>query len=224
MARVGILDPDQHAVGTVEHALRAAGHETVVPPDRRAAVDLVSRGDVDLVILGGAGGLGALRELRAAGAALPIVVLADPDRADDVVSALEARADDVLRTPVRSDELVARVGRLLGAAGGPGLVLTAGDLELDLREGQVRVGARPAALTPRELRLLETFLLYPRETLSPERLAALSYGAGHPADPASIEREVDGLRAKLGPHRIDTVPGRGYRLYPSAGNPAPPTA
>ncbi len=130
----------------------------------------------------------------------------------------------MLRTPVRTDELAARVGRLLGAASGPQLVLTAGDLELDLRTRRVRVGARLVALTPRELRLLETFLLHPRETLSPERLAALSHHAERPADPASVEREVDGLRATLGPRRIETVPGRGYRLDPSAGRPAPPTA
>lgn len=218
MARVGILDPDPYAV-RVEHALRAAGHETVVVADRRAAVNLASRGEVDLVILGGAGGLHTLRELRAAGAELPIVVLVDPDRADDVASALNARADDALRTPVRTDELVSRVDRLLGAAGGPRLVLTAGDLELDLHDRQVRVGTRPGALTPRELRLLETFLLHPRETLSLERLAALSAAA----DPAAVEREVDGLRAKLGPGRVEPVPGQGYRLDPSAGRPAAPT-
>lgn len=225
---MGILDPNSHAVRTVEPALQAAGHDTVAMPELQAAVNLVSRGNVDLVILSGAGGLDALRELRAAGAVLPIVVLVDPQHDDphhdEVVSALEAGAQDVLRTPVRTDELVARVDRLLGAASGPRLVLTAGDLELDLRAPRVRIGGRPVALTPRELRLLEVFLLHPRETLSPERLAALSDHADRPADPASVEREVDGLRAKLGPRRIETVPGRGYRLDPSAGEPAPPAA
>ena len=50
-----------------------------------------------------------LRDLRAAGQRLPVIILTARDDTDDRVAGLEAGADDYLGKPFHFEELVARI-------------------------------------------------------------------------------------------------------------------
>ena len=91
-------------------------------------------------------------------------------------------------------------------------MLRNGDLVLDLLTRQARVGSRTVDLSAREFALAEVFLRHPGQVLSREQL--LSHVWGYDYDPGSnvVEVYVRYLRSKIGPDRIATIRGAGYRL------------
>ena len=118
--------------------------------------------------------------------------------------------------PFAVAELVARI-RLRLRTGGvdPGAAaggLEAGDLRLDVRGRRARCGETVVDLTAREFDLLETFMRHPDQVLSREQLLLHVWNDG--VDPASnvVDVFVRTLRGKIGPDRIRTVRGLGYRL------------
>lgn len=218
MAIIAIIEPDPGSARSVVRALQAASYATIVAREWSDA--LASEVELAVLALDAQGDrLRMLRELRATTRMLPIMVLVAAGRPGDVVVALEAGADDAMLKPIRLDELAARVGRLLATPPMPHLILAAGDLELDLRQGRVKVGGLPVTMTARKLALLQAFLLHPREVLSLEWLANLIDASGGPHEPAFVEQDIEYLRAELGPSRLEVVPGLGYRL-----NLSPPTS
>jgi DNA-binding response OmpR family regulator len=69
--------------------------------------------DFDLLVLDlglpGRDGMSVLRELRASGHYMPVVILTARSGLDDTVSGLEEGADDFIAKPFDVDEVVARV-------------------------------------------------------------------------------------------------------------------
>jgi len=96
------------------------------------------------------------------------------------------------------------------------MALRNGDLVLDLRTRQVQVGSRTVDLSAREFALAELFLRHPGQVLSREQL--LSHVWGYDYDPGSnvVEVYIRYLRNKIGPDRIATIRGAGYRLVKEA--------
>ena len=70
------------------------------------------------------------------------------------------------------------------------------------------------SLTAKECTLLETFLRHPGEVLSREQLLARVWGHDYDAGSKILDVYVGYLRRKLGPDRLETVAGMGYRLRP----------
>ena len=137
MARILIAEDDPLIASFVEKGLRSSGYTTLVAEDGEQAEHLGLTDEFDLLILDmglpGRDGLQVLRELRARGKRLPVLVLTGR-RERDVVTCLEAGADDYMRKPFHFEELLARVRTRLRVKGTeePG-VLSAGDVRLDLR-------------------------------------------------------------------------------------------
>jgi DNA-binding response OmpR family regulator len=159
-------------------------------------------------------GFRVLQTLRARGSSLPVIVLTG--RSDrDVVTFLEAGADDYLQKPFRFDELTARVRRRLHAAGRTTAgddILRAGDIRLDLRTRRATIGDRTVDLTGREFALLETLLRHADQVLSREQLLSQVWGYYFEPGTNVVNVYVNSLRRKLGPDVIESVRGVGYRL------------
>ena len=84
-------------------------------------------------------GLAVLTAARAAGKALPILILTARDAVEDRVAGLNAGADDYLTKPFAMTELVARIKALLRRPGGVlGMTLEAGNVRLTQSEGSSR--------------------------------------------------------------------------------------
>ncbi|ADP83889.1 response regulator transcription factor [Pseudofrankia inefficax] len=217
--RVLIAEDEQRIASFVAKGLRSNGFVPTCVADGQSALEVALAGDVDLLLLDlglpDLDGFAVLRQLRAAGSRLPVVVLTARDGVRDTVAALEGGADDYVSKPFRFEELLARVRLRLrpdrGAAPEP-TVLRSGDLALDLRTRQARVGDRVIDLTAREFVLAETFLRHPGQVLAREQLLSAVWGYDY--DPGSniVDVYVGYLRRKLGAARIATVRGMGYRL------------
>jgi DNA-binding response OmpR family regulator len=213
-----IAEDEPRIAAFLEKGLRAHGFATAVVGDGRSALDRARSGEFDLVVLDIGlpvlDGFAVLRALRAEGCTVPVVVLTARDGVQDTVAGLEGGADDWVPKPFRFEELLARVRlRRAGARQqGEATVLTVGDLSLDLRTRRAGVGGRTVDLSARESALAEAFLRRPGQVLAREHLLRSVWG--YDFDPGSnvVDVYVRYLRRKLGPDRIETVRGMGYRL------------
>ncbi|MFP5325949.1 MAG: response regulator transcription factor [Acidimicrobiia bacterium] len=220
MARILIAEDEPRIATFLEKGLRANGYTTTTVEDGRLVASMARDDDFDLLILDlglpRLGGLGALRDVRARGHRLPVIILTA--RNDAAVAGFETGADDYVTKPFRFDELLARIRvRLKGQPGEELTVLRAGDVTLDIRTRRATVGDRTVELTAREFALLENFLRHPDQVLSREQLLSLVWG--YDFDPGSnvVEVYVRALRKKLGDTAIETVRGMGYRLPRTGG-------
>lgn len=218
MSQILIAEDEERIASFVAKGLRAAGYTPLVVGTGLEAYDHAQSGEVDLLILDlglpDQDGFTVLRRLREARNPVPVIILTARSSVSDTVAGLEGGADDYMAKPFRFEELLARV-RLRLRTEGPGadaLVLTHGDLSLDLRTRRARVAGRDVDLSAREFALAEAFLRNPGHVLSREQL--LSRVWGFDFDPGSnvVDVYVRYLRKKLGAERIETVRGMGYRL------------
>src|SRR5690606_16161179 len=103
--------------------------------------------------LPGKDGLAVLREWRAAGVTLPVVVLTARGTWQERVLGIDAGADDYLAKPFEMEELVARLRAVVRrAAGHASALLVLGPVQLDTRRCKVSVEGRDVPLTPHEYR------------------------------------------------------------------------
>lgn len=116
-------------------------------------------------------GLGVLRQIRAEGHRLPIILLTGPEDVGLRIEGLNSGADDCVCKPFFPAELVARIRALIRRCGEAPLPrLQVGDLILDPASRQARRGERVIDLTQREYQLLEFLMrsdgkVCPRSTI-----------------------------------------------------------
>ena len=217
MTGILVVEDEDRISSFVEKGLRAAGFSTRVVATGVEAVDFAASGSFDLMVLDiglpDIDGFEVLRRVRAAGSALPVIVLTARDSRADTVAGLEGGANDYMAKPFGFDELLARIRlRLRDASHLAGDTLTHDGLSLDTRTRRATVDGRQVDLSAREFGLAEEFLRHPDQVLSREQL--LSRVWGFDFDPGSnvVDVYVRYLRAKFGADRIETVRGMGYRL------------
>jgi DNA-binding response OmpR family regulator len=217
VSRILIAEDTPQIVRFLTKGLQAEGHTTTAVDDGNMAFELALSGQFDLMLLDlglpGRDGLSVLTELRRRQVKLPIIVLTARGAAQDVVAGLDGGADDYISKPFRLPELLARVRLRLRSGPAPQVfTLRSGDVSLDLRTHELTVAGRTVELSAREFALAEMFLSHPGHVLSREQL--LSHVWGYDYDPSSnvVEVYVRYLRNKIGPERIRTIRGAGYRL------------
>ncbi len=217
MNRILIAEDEPRLASFLEKGLRANGFVTTVAEDGERAGLLARDDEFDLLVLDlglpGKDGTQVLRELRASGQRMPVIILTARDDVSDKVSGLEGGADDYVTKPFRFEELLARVrARLRDERSLESTVLRAGEIALDLRTRRATVQGRTVDLTAREFTMLEVLIQHAGQVLSREQL--LSHVWGYDYDPGSnvVDVYVGYLRKKLGSGTIDTVRGMGYRL------------
>jgi DNA-binding response OmpR family regulator len=218
VSRILIAEDESRLASFLEKGLRASGFVTTVVGDGVAAEALARDTDFDLMILDLSlpkkDGLAVLREVREGGQQLPVIVLTARGDPHDRVEGLESGADDYLPKPFHFEELVARIRVQLrgGNLSAEQTQLRVGDVALDLRTRWVSVAGETVELSAREFELLRTFLQHPNQVLSREQLLALVWGYDY--DPGSnvVDVYVGYLRKKLGPGKLETVRGVGYRF------------
>ena len=152
---------------------------------------------LDLSLPDGDGG-DWLKECRAAGERVPVLMLTARAATGDKVKGLNSGADDYLAKPFEMAELVARVKALLRRPGGVlGLTLELGKLRFDTVHREAFVGDRPLLLSASELTLLELLLRRSGRVVARRLLEEGLYGFDDEVGPNSLEAHVSRLRKKL---------------------------
>jgi DNA-binding response OmpR family regulator len=215
--RILIAEDEPRLASFLEKGLRSNGFVTSVAEDGAKASMMARDDEFDLLVLDlglpGKDGTEVLRELRASGQRMPVIILTARDDVSDKVSGLEGGADDYVTKPFRFEELLARVrARLRDERTVERTVLKAGNIVLDLRTRRAATDGRTVDLTAREFTMLEVLIRHAGQVLSREQL--LSHVWGYDYDPGSnvVDVYIGYLRRKLGSNSIETVRGMGYRL------------
>lgn len=225
MTRVLVVEDQPRVASFIKQGLEAAGYVTEVAGEGRAAIDLASGGDFDLMLLDiglpDIDGFQVLADVRTVNVDIKVIVLTARGEVASRVRGLDLGADDYLPKPFDFDELLARVRAQLRSRRQPAAsILSAGDIELDLKTRRVLRGENAVDLTSREFALLEFLLRHAGQVVS--RAQLLNGVWGYDYDPRSnvVDVYVGYLRAKLDrpgePSVIETVRGGGYRLAVSS--------
>jgi DNA-binding response OmpR family regulator len=169
-------------------------------------------------------GFDVCRAIRAM-SIVPIVMVTAQTDTQDMVTGLEAGADDYVTKPVVPKELAARVRAHLRRAqlqnlspgASPSEIL--GDVDLRREQGLVFKNGQEISLTKTEFNLLCEFADHPNVVLSRDQLLERVWGYDYLGDSRLVDAHVRRLRVKIedqpdDPKLILTVRGIGYRLMP----------
>lgn len=185
---------------------------------------------IDLLLLDwnlpGVSGLDLLRELRQTNATLPVIFLTGNDQESDIVTGLQAGADDYIVKPARAAELVARIKSAMRRAAPLSNANIIEDVEpfgFDLDRRRLTLHGEQIELTDREFDLL-VFLFQRRgKVVSRETLLSQVWRVGPNVATRSIDTYVSRLRKRLGLQgdsewRLEGIYQHGYRLVRSSND------
>jgi DNA-binding response OmpR family regulator len=218
-----VVEDDPAIADVVDLYLRRDGHRVLRASDGDTALALISGSLPALAILDvglpdGPDGFEVCRRLRALPrtADLPVILLTARDDEVDRVVGLELGADDYVTKPFSPRELVARVKAVLRrTAGSPtrSVVITVGQVEVDLGRREARVDGEVVPLATREFDLLVHLARHAGLALTRRQLLDGVWGVGWVGDDRTVDVHVRQLRRKLGDALdLATVWGVGYRL------------
>jgi two-component system phosphate regulon response regulator PhoB len=230
--RILVVEDESLIRDMVVLALEDEGYDLVSACDGRTALNILQNiesisGDppIDLIILDlmlpEVNGLDICRLLRHQGNIIPILILSAKSTETDRVLGLEVGADDYLTKPFSMRELVARCRALIRrqrlTSSPQATVQQYREITLFPQECRVLVRGEEVNLSPKEFRLLDLFMSYPRRVWSREQLIDQVWGADFLGDTKTVDVHIRWLREKLEknpsqPEYLITVRGFGYRF------------
>lgn len=164
-------------------------------------------------------GLDLLKDMRAHGNMVPVLVLTARDELGERVRGLNSGADDYMPKPFAVEELKARLRALLRRPKETlSAVITAGNVEFDSNAREVRVNGHIIKISRREMGVFEHLIRRFEHVVSKDTLEMKLYGYGEEASTNSLEANVSRLRKRLSNTEasvtIVTLRGSGYLLMP----------
>lgn len=213
--RILLVEDDLSLGQGIGTALRREAFAVDWVRDGASALLAINDGGVDLVLLDlglpRVDGIEVIRQVRASGSDVPILVLSARERAADRTLGLDVGADDYLGKPFDTGELHARIRALLRrSAGRAAPVLGSGPLQLDPARLTVTWQGRGVDLTRREFALLRLLMEQRGRPLGRETIQQHLYGWNADVASNAVDVHVHQLRRKLHPSVIRTVHGIGY--------------
>jgi two-component system, OmpR family, response regulator len=221
--RVLLIEDDPRLTRLIEQELIEEHHQVDVAHDGDTGLEIALRAAHDVAIvdwmLPRRDGPSVVRAMRAAGIALPVLMLTARAQVEDRVTGLDAGADDYLTKPFAFKELLARLralGRRTAGTSAPNAdELRCGDIVLDLRAHIARRGASTLDLTATEWNLLECLIRHNGQAMSRQQILDNVWSYQSDVQETMVDVYVSYLRRKLkagGGDIIETVRGVGYRV------------
>jgi len=221
-AVVLVVDDEIQIRRLVELTLRSNGYkvllaETAQEGVRRAEMD---RPELTILDLGlpDKDGIEVLMMIRQ-WSSMPVVILSVRDSESDIVSCLDAGADDYLIKPFRTGELLARVRTALRHRPGQpiGDLFECHGLSVDLAARTVKKSGITVKLTATEYSLLALLIRHAGKVLTHRFILEEVWGPAHADETQYTRVYVGQLRKKIeddptNPKLILTESGIGYRL------------
>ncbi|HYH11846.1 MAG TPA: response regulator transcription factor [Thermomicrobiales bacterium] len=220
-----LVEDDPTLRSTLAFNLRREGYDVLTADNGERAIDSVREvgESLDLLILDvmlpGINGFQVLRNIRARGLQVPVVMLSARGEEQDKIDGLELGADDYVVKPFALREFLARVRaalrrRAVPAARPPG-VLMRDRLRIEPDRRRATVDGVLLQLRPKEFGLLVVMALEPGRVFGRQELLDSVWGKDVIVDERTVDVHISWLRGKLQDAGLDgscirTVYGAGY--------------
>lgn len=158
-------------------------------------------------------GLDLLRQIRAKGSTVPVIITTALDQVTTRIEGLNSGADDYLIKPFDLSELTARISAVARRYGGsPATTIQVGNVAIDLGRRVATVDGVTETLTAREWRLVERLLARRGAIVTRDEIEESLYAFGAEIESNAVEVYVSRLRKKLGKDFVRTARGLGYQV------------
>jgi DNA-binding response OmpR family regulator len=218
-----VVEDDEEIRLVMRYALEDEGYRVLEAATGEQALVMGHDEDPDVLLvdlrLPGIHGLDVVRSVRAT-SKVPIIIVTAQADSHDVVTGLEAGADDYVTKPFVAKELMARIRAQIRRASDVAAdhdLLECGEVRLRPDTAEVQVGQRVVPLSPTEYKLLAELIGARERVVSRDDLLRNVWGYRNPGDGRVVDNLVYRLRAKMeqdpaDPAHLLTVRGFGYRL------------
>jgi len=219
--RILIVEDDRRLAHQLKKGMEEQGHAVAVAFEGREGLEAAKRGEFDVLVLDvmlpGLDGFSIVRRLRAAKSGTPILLLTARDAQDDIVTGLDAGADDYLTKPFAFKILMARLRALSRRKDvEPSTKLRIADLVLDPATREVKRAGSTIPLTRTEFVLLEMLVRNTGRVITRARMIETVWGFDRDVENNTLDVFIRQLRHKIdlpGSRKlIQTIRGIGYAL------------
>lgn len=219
--KILIVEDEKKVASFIKRGLENDSYQVTLSHDGVDGFKRSSSGEFDLVILDcmlpKKDGITVLQELRAAGNQVPVLMLTAKAETADIVTGLDAGADDYLTKPFAFAELQARVRALIRRSEQDrGAEIRFADLRLDPVNHKVWRGQVEIVLTAKEYNLLAYMVRNAGNVLSRANIADNCWEYPFETFTNIIDVYINYLRKKVdgkfATKLIHTVRGQGYIL------------
>ncbi len=222
--KILVVDDEPKIRELIGQYLTVAGYETEFAKDGIEALNIVTKGDIDLVILDVMmpfmDGITCLKEMRTRGFKTPVIILSAKGEEYDKITGFEAGTDDYVVKPFSPKELMARV-KAVPMRANPDLTennekYIFGDLVIDVPSHSIKIKGEYINVTPKEFDLLVCLVQNKGVALSRERILLKVWNYDYFGEDRTVDTHIKMLRSHLKEYRdcIETVWGVGYKFEP----------
>ncbi|MBW2741860.1 MAG: sigma-54-dependent Fis family transcriptional regulator [Deltaproteobacteria bacterium] len=117
MAKILVVDDEQHMLKLFEKILTRQGHEVQTAASGTAAISLLENNDFDLIfsdlLMPDIGGMDLLKEVKARYSDIPFIVITAYGTIESAVEAMKTGAFDYLTKPFRKDDILLVTGKAI---------------------------------------------------------------------------------------------------------------
>jgi DNA-binding response OmpR family regulator len=218
-----LIEDEPSVISLIQRSLSAAGHEITVAMDGKSGLEMALKHQFDLIILDlmlpVMNGMEVCRNIRNANSSTPVLMLTALGTTENIVSGLDAGADDYMTKPFKLAELEARIRTLTRRTKEPEKVsgndfLKMGDLVLDRITKTVTRNGQPITVTATEFRLLEFLLFNQNRVLNRMEILENVWDINFNLGTNVVDVYINYLRKKIDKNSdvklIHTVFGMGY--------------
>ncbi len=202
--KILLVEDEIKTLQLIKQGLEQHNIEVDIAYDGLMGLTLAQRNPYDLlitdIILPEINGLNLCRKLRESGFETPILLLTALSTTTDIITGLDAGADDYLGKPFEFSELMARIRALTRrnkAISAPSNILRVADLELNQDTKQVKRAGKEILLTAKEFNLLDLLMRHPGRVISKVELAEKIWEITFDTGTNVIEVYVNFLRKKV---------------------------
>lgn len=221
--RILLVEDEARYRRLVQFNLETNGHNVSCAATGDEALKTFAQEMPDMVILDimlpGMDGFEVCRRIREM-STVPIIMLTALGSDGDKVKGLRLGADDYITKPFSAHELLARVEAVFRRTQFSQLppdqvLLSFGDLHMDLSKMEVTLGKREVELSPTEYRVLQFLAINGGRVLTQDDILENVWGVDYRGDHEVLRVAIWRLRNKLNddphhPQYITTMPGVGY--------------
>ncbi len=213
--KILLLEDDLLFGESIKDILEEEGFEIIHCRNGQEALDETYKNHFDLYLLDInvplINGLSLLKELRRANDTTPTIYLTSHQEIEILSQAFEIGADDYLKKPFNTNELLVRIQALLRRSKGKNR-LCIGELCLDELHKCILLGGKEIPFSLKEYQLMALFIRNAGEIVTKEMIMDTLWNPSEMISDGAIRVYINRLKQEVGSESIVNIRGVGYRL------------